>query len=109
VGRNALGTTDLAYPGEVVAPRNPPCIHRAPLGTHERFIAFLIEHYAVNFPLWLSPEQVPILPIGDPATAGKLLDYACSVQNELRSHQVRCELDASTDHTSKPRSPTPNG
>src|ERR1700709_2326468 len=76
----------------------PLCIHRAPLGTHERFIGFLIEHYAGNFPLWLSPEQVRILPIGDPAVAGKLLDYARSLHTELRAQQVRCELDASTDH-----------
>ena len=73
----------------------PLCIHRAPLGTHERFIGFLIEHYAGNFPLWLAPEQVRILPIGhDP----KLLDYARAIQAELRSHQVRAELDASHDH-----------
>ncbi len=73
----------------------PLCIHRAPLGTHERFIGFLIEHYAGNFPLWLCPEQVRIMPIGDEAP---LLDYACAIQNELRAHQIRCELDASTDH-----------
>src|SRR6476620_11395353 len=73
----------------------PLCIHRAPLGTHERFIGFLIEHYAGNFPLWLAPEQVRILPIGDEAP---LVDYARSIQEELRSHQVRAELDASNDH-----------
>ena len=73
----------------------PLCIHRAPLGTHERFIGFLIEHYAGNFPLWLSPEQVRILPIGDEAP---LVDYARSIHDELRSHQVRAELDASSDH-----------
>jgi threonyl-tRNA synthetase len=76
----------------------PLCIHRAPLGTHERFIGFLIEHYAGNFPLWLAPEQVRILPIGDPATAGPLLEYARAIQTELRAHQVRAELDASSDH-----------
>ena len=53
--------------------KTPLCIHRAPLGTHERFIGFLIEHYAGNFPLWLAPEQVRVLPIGDEAT---LVDYA---------------------------------
>jgi threonyl-tRNA synthetase len=73
----------------------PLCIHRAPLGTHERFIGFLIEHYAGNFPLWLAPEQVRILPIGDEPA---LLDYSRSIQAELRAHQVRCELDASSDH-----------
>ncbi|HEX4667176.1 MAG TPA: threonine--tRNA ligase [Chthoniobacterales bacterium] len=73
----------------------PLCIHRAPLGTHERFIGFLIEHYAGNFPLWLAPEQVRILPIGDDAP---LLDYARAIQAELRAHEVRAELDASSDH-----------
>jgi threonyl-tRNA synthetase len=89
---------NLVYKDRDNTEKTPLCIHRAPLGTHERFIGFLIEHYAGNFPLWLSPEQVRILPIGDPAVAGKLLEYARSVQAELRAHQVRCELDASTDH-----------
>ena len=72
----------------------PLCIHRAPLGTHERFIGFLIEHYAGNFPLWLSPEQVRVLPIGDEAP---LVEHARGVVNELRSHGVRATLDASND------------
>src|SRR5207247_5554461 len=72
----------------------PLRIHRAPLGTHERFIGFLIEHYAGNFPLWLSPEQVRILTIGDEP---QLLDYSRAILDELRSHQVRAEIDASTD------------
>src|SRR5213075_184504 len=86
---------NLVYKDRDNTEKTPLCIHRAPLGTHERFIGFLIEHYAGNFPLWLSPEQVRILPIGDEPT---LLEYARSVQTELRAHQVRCELDASTDH-----------
>jgi threonyl-tRNA synthetase len=86
---------DLVYKDRDNTEKTPLCIHRAPLGTHERFIGFLIEHYAGNFPLWLSPEQVRILPIGDEAA---LLDYARAIQAELRAHQVRCELDASTDH-----------
>ena len=86
---------NLVYKDRDNTEKTPLCIHRAPLGTHERFIGFLIEHYAGNFPLWLAPEQVRILPIGDEP---KLLDYARSVQTELRAHQVRCELDASTDH-----------
>jgi threonyl-tRNA synthetase len=86
---------DLVYKDRDNTEKTPLCIHRAPLGTHERFIGFLIEHYAGNFPLWLAPEQVRILPIGDEAP---LLDYAREVQAELRVHQVRCELDASTDH-----------
>ncbi len=72
----------------------PLCIHRAPLGTHERFIGFLIEHYAGNFPLWLSPEQVRVLPIGDEAP---LVESAQALVAELRGHGVRAAIDASTD------------
>ena len=72
----------------------PLCIHRAPLGTHERFIGFLIEHYAGNFPLWLSPEQVRVLPIGDEEP---LVEYGQGVVNELRAQGVRATLDASSD------------
>jgi threonyl-tRNA synthetase len=85
---------NLAYKDRDNTEKTPLCIHRAPLGTHERFIGFLIEHYAGNFPLWLSPEQVRILTIGDDA---KLIDYAMSIFNELRAHQVRAEIDKSTD------------
>ena len=67
---------------------------RAPLGTHERFIGFLIEHYAGNFPLWLAPYQVRILPIGDEAP---LMDYAQSILAELRAAGIRAGLDGSTD------------
>jgi threonyl-tRNA synthetase len=85
---------DLRYKDRDNTDKIPICIHRAPLGTHERFIGFLIEHYAGNFPLWLSPEQVRILTIGDDP---KLLDYARSILKELRAHQVRAEIDESTD------------
>jgi threonyl-tRNA synthetase len=85
---------DLRYKDRDNVDKVPICIHRAPLGTHERFIGFLIEHYAGNFPLWLSPEQVRILTIGDDP---KLMDYARSILKELRAHQVRAEIDDSTD------------
>jgi threonyl-tRNA synthetase len=85
---------DLRYKDRDNTDKIPICIHRAPLGTHERFIGFLIEHYAGNFPLWLAPEQVRILTIGDDA---KLLDYARSALTELRAHQVRAEIDDSSD------------
>jgi len=85
---------DLRYKDRDNVDKIPLCIHRAPLGTHERFIGFLIEHYAGNFPLWLAPEQLRILPIGDDA---KVLDYSMLILNELRAHQVRAELDDSTD------------
>jgi threonyl-tRNA synthetase/REP element-mobilizing transposase RayT len=86
---------DLRYKDSDNTEKTPLCIHRAPLGTHERFIGFLIEHYAGNFPLWLAPEQVRILPIGEESA---LLEYARAIQKELRAHEVRCELDASSDH-----------
>jgi threonyl-tRNA synthetase len=86
---------DLRYKDRDNIDKIPLCIHRAPLGTHERFIGFLIEHYAGNFPLWLSPEQVRVLPIGDDA---KVLEYSMSILNELRAHQVRAEIDKSSDN-----------
>jgi len=85
---------NLVYKDRDNTEKTPICIHRAPLGTHERFIGFLIEHYAGNFPLWLSPEQVRILTISDDP---KLMDYARSILNELRGHQVRAEIDDSSD------------
>jgi len=85
---------DLRYKDRDNIDKIPICIHRAPLGTHERFIGFLIEHYAGNFPLWLSPEQVRILTIGDEPA---LLDYAGKVDKELRAHEVRSEVDLSSD------------
>jgi threonyl-tRNA synthetase len=74
--------------------KTPLCIHRAPLGTHERFIGFLIEHYAGNFPLWLAPEQVRILTIGDDEP---VLNYAKAISNELRGNFVRVVNDFGTD------------
>jgi threonyl-tRNA synthetase len=85
---------DLRYKDRDNTDKTPICIHRAPLGTHERFIGFLIEHYAGNFPLWLSPEQVRILTISD---GPKLVDYARSILKELRAHQVRAEIDDGSD------------
>jgi threonyl-tRNA synthetase len=86
---------NLVYKDRDNTEKTPLCIHRAPLGTHERFIGFLIEHYAGNFPLWLAPEQVRILPIGDDA---KVLEYSTSTLKELRAHQVRAEIDTSSDN-----------
>src|SRR6266487_2671447 len=76
---------NLVYKDRDNIDKTPICIHRAPLGTHERFIGFLIEHYAGNFPLWLAPEQVRILTIGDDP---KLMDYARSIQKDLRANHV---------------------
>jgi threonyl-tRNA synthetase len=84
----------LVYRDKDNTEKTPLCIHRAPLGTHERFIGFLIEHYAGNFPLWLAPEQVRVLTIGEDE---KLLAYSKSIVNELRAHFVRCESDYSSN------------
>jgi threonyl-tRNA synthetase len=74
--------------------KTPLCIHRAPLGTHERFIGFLIEHYAGNFPLWLAPEQVRVITIGDDEP---LLNYAKAISQELRGNFVRVVNDFGSD------------
>ncbi|MGZ4011696.1 MAG: threonine--tRNA ligase, partial [Flavisolibacter sp.] len=66
----------------------PLIIHRAPLGTHERFIGFLLEHYAGKFPTWLAPLQVKILPISD-----KFMDYAKDVLQKLKKADIRAEID----------------
>ena len=66
----------------------PYVIHRAPLGSEERFIGFLIEHFAGAFPVWLSPVQVKILPVSD-----KVLDYARTVEKSLMEEGLRVELD----------------
>jgi threonyl-tRNA synthetase len=78
----------LSFAGTDNKPEVPLIIHRAPLGTHERFIGFLLEHYAGNFPLWLAPLQVKILPISD-----KFLDYARWVLAECKKAGIRVELD----------------
>ena len=84
----------LTYRDKDNSNKTPLCIHRAPLGTHERFIGFLIEHYAGNFPLWLAPDQVRVITIGDDEP---LLNYAKSIVNELRAQGVRAEGDYGTD------------
>jgi threonyl-tRNA synthetase len=76
----------LTYRDKDNTDKTPLCIHRAPLGTHERFIGFLIEHYAGNFPLWLAPEQVRVLTIGEDAA---VVDFAKALVAELRANYVR--------------------
>lgn len=78
----------LSFTNQNNEPEVPLIIHRAPLGTHERFIGFLLEHYAGKFPVWLAPLQVKILPISD-----KFLDYAKEVQQQLFAKGVRVEID----------------
>ena len=84
----------LVYRDKDNTDKTPLCIHRAPLGTHERFIGFLIEHYAGNFPLWLAPEQVRVLTIGEEEP---LVNYAKAIVQELRASFVRVEADFSSN------------
>jgi threonyl-tRNA synthetase len=70
----------------------PLCIHRAPLGTHERMIGFLIEHYAGRFPVWLAPEQVRVIPITETHNA-----YALQLRQRLEEADIRVEADLSSD------------
>ena len=74
----------------------PLIIHRAPLGTHERFIGFLLEHYAGNLPTWISPLQVKVLPISD-----KFMDYAQSVSDKLFDAGIRVEIDDRSEKIGK--------
>jgi threonyl-tRNA synthetase len=84
----------LTYRDRDNTEKTPLCIHRAPLGTHERFIGFLIEHYAGNFPLWLAPEQVRVMTLGEDDA---LLDYAKGIVRELRANMVRVDTDFGSD------------
>jgi len=68
----------------------PLCIHRAPLSTHERMVGFLIEHYGGNFPVWLSPEQVRVIPITDGQN-----EYADGIVQQLRGNGIRAHADIS--------------
>jgi threonyl-tRNA synthetase len=81
---------DLKFINKQGVEEVPLCIHRAPLSTHERMIGFLIEHYGGNFPVWLSPEQVRVIPITDAQT-----EYAQGVVKQLREEGVRVSADIS--------------
>jgi threonyl-tRNA synthetase len=82
----------LTYRDKDNSNKTPLCIHRAPLGTHERFIGFLIEHYAGNFPLWLAPDQVRVITLNDDEA---LINYAKPIVAELRANMVRVDADFS--------------
>lgn len=86
----------LTYTNDKGVPETPLCIHRAPLGTHERFIGFLIEHYAGRFPLWLAPVQVVIAPVGLTHQ-----DSSLELVRRLRLEGIRCEADQSGETVGK--------
>jgi threonyl-tRNA synthetase len=86
------GRFGLVYRTRENTEATPLCIHRAPLGTHERFIGFLIEHYAGNFPLWLAPDQVRILPIGS-----EQMEYCEALRKRMHADGIRVSVDTSGD------------
>ena len=81
---------DLKFINKQGTEEVPLCIHRAPLSTHERLVGFLIEHYAGNFPVWLAPEQVRLIPVTDPQN-----DYSHQIVSSLRDHGIRAGSDIS--------------
>ena len=83
---------NLSYKDENGVQQTPICIHRAPLSTHERFIGFLIEHFGGNFPLWLAPVQVAILPVSE-----KTNNYANKITKKLNDADIRTFLDDRSD------------
>jgi len=86
----------LEYIAEDGTSKTPFCIHRAPLGTHERFVGFLIEHFKGMFPLWLAPVQVALLPVAEPHE-----EYAAKVRDELRKNGIRVQIFSSQESLGK--------
>jgi threonyl-tRNA synthetase len=86
----------LEFTNRVNNAETPLIIHRAPLGTHERFIGFLLEHYAGKFPLWLAPQQVKLLPISD-----KFTGYAQTVLESLKNADIRAGIDERSEKIGK--------
>jgi len=83
---------DLSYIGPDNQPHRPVMIHRAPFGSMERFCGVLIEHFAGDFPVWLAPEQVRIVPISD-----KVIDFGREILAELKAAGIRASLDEHSD------------
>jgi threonyl-tRNA synthetase len=87
---------NLAYTAEDGKEHRPFIVHRAPLGAHERFLAFLIEHFGGAFPTWMAPTQVRIVPV-----APEFIPYGKEIVAALREHLIRVELDTSSDSFNK--------
>lgn len=87
---------DLKYIGEDGHEHPVFVVHRAPLGTHERTIAFLIEHFGGAFPTWMAPEQVRIVPVSE-----NNIEYACSIRDELLGELLRVDVDTSSHSFNK--------
>jgi threonyl-tRNA synthetase len=93
---NSGNTFHLKFTNSNNEPEVPLIIHRAPLGTHERFIGFLLEHFAGNFPTWLAPQQIAVLPISD-----KFMDYAQKVNESLANAGFRSKVDERNEKIGK--------
>ena len=87
---------ELEYKGSDNKKHRPVMIHRAPFGSMERFVAVLLEHCGGKFPLWLTPDQVCILPISD-----KYMDYSKEVLNSLKISDIRAEIDDRSEKTGR--------
>jgi threonyl-tRNA synthetase len=87
---------ELEFTGSDNQKHRPVMIHRAPFGSMERFVAILIEHCAGQFPLWLTPEQVRILPVSE-----KYNDYAKKVSSELNNYDIRALVDERNEKVGK--------
>ncbi len=92
----AADRMNLTYVGPDGKQHHPYVIHRAPLSTHERLVAFLIEHFGGAFPTWLAPVQVRLLPVSE-----KYVSFARKLEGELRKHYVRAEVDDSDEKVGK--------
>ena len=86
------GRFNLTFVNKNGEEETPLCIHRAPLSTHERFVGFLIEHYAGNFPVWIAPEQARVIPITDAH-----VPYAEQINARLVEHGVRSSVDGAAE------------
>jgi threonyl-tRNA synthetase len=83
---------DLSFVNRAGDSEIPICLHRAPLGTHERMIGFLLEHYAGKFPVWLSPEHARVIPINDSHN-----DYAQKIAERLKAAKIRAQANIGPD------------
>lgn len=79
---------DLKYVDKDGSFKRPVCIHRSPLGTHERFVGFLVEHFAGAFPTWLAPEQIRILPVGE-----SYIEYSYELLNIFKENSLRAHVE----------------
>ncbi|MEY3773191.1 MAG: hypothetical protein RL067_1205, partial [Verrucomicrobiota bacterium] len=83
---------DLSYTGADNKPHRPVMIHRAPFGSMERFVGILIEHFAGDFPTWLSPEQVRLIPLNDDLNAD-----CAAMAEQLKAAKIRCTVDTTAN------------